>query len=129
MSCPTQNEYHEMALYQWIFPKMLALIVVPFCACSKWRTQHQPVAEEVSVEGSGRVTEAGGVVGAVDGGVVAAGGVGARRRRSGCPSRSWGVLSRMARSRLWKRSTCSRCPSRSVRTSLYRLVSVYATYF
>ena len=65
---------------------MVVLVVngIIDCPCSKWRTQHQPVEEEVSVEALGQVTEAGavGAAGGVAGG--AAGVVGARRRRSGC---------------------------------------------
>merc|ERR1711963_1344793 len=39
-----------------------------------------------------------------------------RERRNGYPSLSLVVLSRMERSRAWRRSTCSPCLSRSVRS-------------
>merc|ERR1711862_401246 len=91
-----------------------------------WRTVLQPVVviEEVSVEDS--EIEAGEVEDAVaaEAVVVDVEDV-ARKRRTGSQSPNWDVWSRMERSRVWRRFTSTRFPSKSTRslTALLDLLS------
>ena len=91
-----------------LFPK-----IIKYPCLQQWRTQHQPVDEVVSVVASAQVAEAG-PVGAdvvVDAAVAVDAG---RKTRNGSQWPSWAALWKTWRSRHWKTSTCSLCPSRCV---------------